>query len=77
MWNLIVSVPDHCLSFYFTSYGQFSHSDLGRIHGAIILRTPKVDLLYVSCNVIKIKYSTLFKTKGQFHFVRTRKILDQ
>ena len=22
MWDLIVSVPDHCLSFYFTLYGK-------------------------------------------------------
>ena len=26
MWNLIVSVPDHCLSFYFYLFG--SHFDL-------------------------------------------------
>ena len=23
MWDVIVSVPDHCLSFYFTSNGTF------------------------------------------------------
>ena len=22
MWDLIVSVPDHCLSFYFVNFGQ-------------------------------------------------------
>ena len=22
MWDLIVSVPDHCISFYFTSYND-------------------------------------------------------
>ena len=25
IWDLIVSVPDHCLSFYFTIYGHGSH----------------------------------------------------
>ena len=29
MWNLIVSVPDHCLSFYFTNVNEiFSVSAL-------------------------------------------------
>ena len=23
MWDLIVSVPDHCLSFYFSEYASF------------------------------------------------------
>ena len=26
MWDLIVSVPDHCLSFYFEFHGQIIHS---------------------------------------------------
>ena len=25
MWDLIVSVPDHCLSFYFTNFGISLH----------------------------------------------------
>ena len=25
MWDLIVSIPDHCLSFYFSFDSQFTH----------------------------------------------------
>ena len=28
MWDLIVSVPDHCLSFYFTVIFSFQEQDL-------------------------------------------------
>ena len=28
MWDLIVSVPDHCLSFYFAGVRYFSKLDL-------------------------------------------------
>ena len=28
MWDLIVSVPDHCLSFYFSDNRQTEHSGL-------------------------------------------------
>ena len=28
MWDLIVSVPDHCLSFYFTGHVLHENSDL-------------------------------------------------
>ena len=45
MWDLIVSVPAHCLSFHQrllqTDLGHFSQTDLG--HRAIIGHTPKVD----------------------------------
>ena len=30
MWDLIVSVPDHCLSFYFSNWGQYSRDRLTR-----------------------------------------------
>ena len=26
MWDLIVSVPDHCLSFYFDRYAEFDRN---------------------------------------------------
>ena len=32
IWNLIVSVPDHCLSFYFTLVGLFYTTKESNIH---------------------------------------------
>ena len=33
MWDLIVSVPDHCLSFYFAPSGKHTRGSVdGRIH---------------------------------------------
>ena len=31
MWDLIVSVPDHCLSFYFSRHNSRSESSLGHM----------------------------------------------
>ena len=39
MWDLIVSVPDHCLSFYFPRYlmvSTFSRSDPSKVYEALI-----------------------------------------
>ena len=32
MWDLIVSVPDHCLSYYFSEEKSFENVDDGRTH---------------------------------------------
>ena len=31
MWNLIVSVPDHCLSFYFSQYCSHLFPDINNV----------------------------------------------
>ena len=33
IWDLIVSVPDHCLSFYFSSYGATERTALYAVLG--------------------------------------------
>ena len=41
MWDLIVSVPDHCLSFYFTGWFLHFHGQQARFHvnGFVIINT--------------------------------------
>ena len=38
MWDLIVSVPDHCLSFYFTHL-SFGHITFKNFRGNIVMIT--------------------------------------
>ena len=40
MWDLIVSVPDHCLSFYFTSHFPFSPSFPAFTYSRVSIRIP-------------------------------------
>ena len=51
MWNLIVSVPDHCLSFYFPRYlmlSTFSRSVPSKVYEAWIFLIR----FLVSCIII-------------------------
>ena len=56
MWDLIVSVPDHCLSFYFTMYqvgaaGSYGYgtSDRTCLHG---IRSGLQDLAVLVLQII-------------------------
>ena len=42
MWDLIVSVPDHCVSFYFRFYCNKSKSDITELYCVVFL---SIDML--------------------------------
>ena len=55
MWDLIVSVPDHCLSFYFTSKQQSKASNISEHH-----ENNKTTLIFGSI-IIGVAALTLYK----------------
>ena len=58
MWDLIVSVPDHCLSFYFTQQSviQLRHqSSMTRKNGNPSRKGGKTIDLYCYIKVLKVK----------------------
>ena len=42
MWDLIVSVPDHCLSFYFSNW----HAQLQKLTGGLKFWLQKLETLH-------------------------------
>ena len=50
MWDLIVSVPDHCLSFYFDIYSLFIYKDQ---RGIIQTQNSKTRCKEVTCYKFK------------------------
>ena len=68
MWDLIVSVPDHCLSFFFTTR-------LGKLLFADILLEPKVP--YTKMFLTYLLYlSTNFQNKNSVAYFTTHLILN-
>ena len=64
MWDLIVSVPDHCLSFYFLLF-----SNTLNYHNRIYFDMVYLDLTYINPNFIgytlrqsEIKFSPLYNS---------------
>ena len=53
MWDLIVSVPDHCLSFYFRMQYTYTHVDKNLRH--LLNRTQKSDPLRAMKTFIRKK----------------------
>ena len=55
MWDLIVSVPDHCLSFYFDQMhiGKFYHISCNTVL-CILFNSVNPLYVYISTNIIII-----------------------
>ena len=44
MWDLIVSVPDHCLSFYFINWQQFTEGTRSKPNEQLFPRQVAIQL---------------------------------
>ena len=70
MWNLIVSVPDHCLSFYITFYEKtLNHKSKPSTNTSSVLPEHRIYLFF------QLKISTPFrklskKKKKQQHCIQ-------
>ena len=61
MWDLIVSVPDHCLSFYFQFVADYPHRGLSMMRGSVF-RIPHIQGFYVMpCSGIETWDMGLFR----------------
>ena len=54
MWDLIVSVPDHCLSFYF-SYMELQQNDLVYILLANLTKNTNIECHMIRSEIIQVQ----------------------
>ena len=57
MWDLIVSVPDHCLSFYFTLLNEFLNGRELRIENSV--------------TTVTVQHLEVILSDGNFHLHQT------
>ena len=69
MWDLIVSVPDHCLSFYFSVNFGTKHKNMrfAQLNISILQDNTTVDLSNVLLKIILVPYVRIHRCYIEHH----------